>query len=360
MPFPSSRSAPESSPNRPFATKPKDHQRLAATDAIRGLAALAVCWHHFTLGQGNFLPDGLLKASGTYGWLGVAAFFVLSGFVIPLSLHSGGYHFRNYGAFLAKRFIRLHPAYLTGLTLVILLGYASSLSPLFSGPEFKPTAPQILAHAFYACEFTGTPWLCPVFWTLAIEVQYYLLMGLAFPLLAHPSRAVRIATCATAAALATVISPTALVSHWFFLFLLGCSVFQFRAGIIGKAEFLAQFACFSLGTHLTLGLPTAAAASATALVLGFFHGRTPAILSSLGTISYSLYLVHVPIGSRVINLAARFTDSLFARTAILALALVASIAAATVLFRVVELPTQRWASRIRYRTPKPASPPPSP
>ena len=360
MPFLSSRSSPGGSPVREVPVPSRDHQRLAATDALRGLAALAVCWHHFTTGNGEFLPDGPLKASGTYGWLGVAAFFVLSGFVIPLSLHSGGYQLRNYGTFLAKRFMRLHPAYLTGLALVILLGYISPLFPLFAGPEFKPSGPQILAHLFYACEFIGTPWLCPVFWTLAIEVQYYLLIGLTFPLLAHPARTVRITTFATAAVLATVISPTALVSHWFFLFLLGCSVFQYRVGIIGKTEFLVQTACCSLGTHLTLGLPTAAAGSATALLLAFFQGRTPAILSSLGTISYSLYLVHVPIGSRVINLAMRFTESLTARTAILALALLASIAAATFLFLAVELPAQRRSARIRYRAPEPAAPPPNP
>jgi peptidoglycan/LPS O-acetylase OafA/YrhL len=340
--------------------KHPDQHRLAAADALRGLAAMAVCWHHFTQGNGAFLDDGLLKASGHYGWLGVAAFFVLSGFVIPLSLHSGGYQVRNYGVFLAKRFIRLHPAYLAAVALVILLGYASSLSPLFAGPEFKPTAPQVLAHAFYACEFTGTRWLCPVFWTLAIEVQYYLLIGLVFPFLAHSSRPVRLATYAGAAALATLISPPSIVTSWLFLFLLGSSVFQLRSGIIGKAEFLAQLACFSLGSHLTLNLPTALTASATALLLAFHRGHVPALLSALGTISYSLYLVHVPVGSRVINLAARFTDSFTARTAILALALIASLAAAAALYRFVELPSQRWSSRIRYRPPEPAPPPPNP
>src|SRR6266496_2565885 len=61
-------------------------ERVEIVHCLRGLAAVAVCWFHFT---GHSL--GLLKQSGVYGWLGVEVFFVISGFILPYALYSSGY-----------------------------------------------------------------------------------------------------------------------------------------------------------------------------------------------------------------------------------------------------------------------------
>src|SRR5580698_10448489 len=53
--------------------------RLQAVEYTRGVAAFMVMWFHFTY----LLPDGVLRASGLYGYLGVEAFFVITGFIIP-------------------------------------------------------------------------------------------------------------------------------------------------------------------------------------------------------------------------------------------------------------------------------------
>src|SRR5215210_4781626 len=74
---------------------PKDErERIHGLDFLRGVASLAVCWFHLT----SFTyatPDGwfysALRRTGTYGWLGVEVFFVISGFVIPYSLHRAKY-----------------------------------------------------------------------------------------------------------------------------------------------------------------------------------------------------------------------------------------------------------------------------
>ncbi|MGA1296932.1 MAG: acyltransferase family protein, partial [Burkholderiaceae bacterium] len=65
--------------------------RIQSLDALRGLAALAVAWFHITHG-GKLLAGSshpLLQAAawfGSVGYHGVTLFFVLSGFVIPLSM----------------------------------------------------------------------------------------------------------------------------------------------------------------------------------------------------------------------------------------------------------------------------------
>src|SRR5947209_12608451 len=92
------------------AGKPK----IGIVGALRGFAALAVCWFHFTFGQ---TPG--LKWTGQYGWLGVHTFFVISGFIIPYSLYQYRYSIRDYLRFVGKRLARLHPPYLASIAVVI-------------------------------------------------------------------------------------------------------------------------------------------------------------------------------------------------------------------------------------------------
>src|SRR5689334_14543570 len=91
--------------------------RISTVDSLRGIASLAVCWFHLTNGNPSFLTGGPLKSSGTYGWLGVEMFFVISGFVIPYSLHKAGYDLKSFGTFVAKRIIRLDPPYLVSIVI---------------------------------------------------------------------------------------------------------------------------------------------------------------------------------------------------------------------------------------------------
>lgn len=206
------------------------------------MAALAVCWFHltsFTYGT----PDGplyaILRRTGTYGWLGVEVFFVISGFVIPYSLHRAGYRFNCYPTFLLKRIVRLDPPYIVTIVLVLLLGFAYAL---YSGRPFEiegqtMTTTQVLLHLGYINVLFGYEWLNPSFWTLAIELQYYLLIGLLFPLVGSRRRAVRlIAFAAIAPASLTagdgILPDTGgapfsnFITRFVFLFLLGIIAFQ--------------------------------------------------------------------------------------------------------------------------------------
>ena len=91
---------------------PPRGRRVEILEPLRGLAALAVAWFHFTNATG-LLPEGWLRASGRYGWLGVEVFFVISGFIIPYSLFNAGYRFpRHAGRFILKRIVRLDPPYI--------------------------------------------------------------------------------------------------------------------------------------------------------------------------------------------------------------------------------------------------------
>jgi peptidoglycan/LPS O-acetylase OafA/YrhL len=313
------------------------------------LTGFAVCWFHFTHGNPEFLPDGYLKSSGALGWLGVEIFFVISGFIIPYSLHNGGYQIANFFKFFIKRIIRLDPPYLISIFLVLALGFASASTPGFRGPPFEPSLAQVLLHLGYVNVLFGYPWLSPVFWTLAIEFQYYILIGLLFPAIAHRSAVVRTLIFSSFAWLALVFPENQFLFHWIFLFMLGMAAFQLRVGIVERRQFIFWVALLGFGAWHVGGIPIAITGIATSLLLGLVDAKMSKEMLFFGQISYSLYLLHVPIGMKVINISLRFVHSIAGKVAVLAAALTLTIAVAWLFYKYVERPAQQWSSSMRYR-----------
>lgn len=332
---------------------PSTTTRLPTVDALRGIAALAVCWFHFTNAVPDFDLPAPLRLSGGDGWLGVEIFFVISGFIIPHAMHAAGYRLGDFGRFLLKRIIRIDPPYLAAIALILAQAWAVSALGLQSGQSADFTAMQVLLHLGYLNAFAGYDWLSPVFWTLAIEFQYYLAIALIFPFVAT-ARPIRHALLFAGVGLAAWLLPQeALVFHYGFLFLLGVVTFQTLNGFLDRSRYLAAVSVGALGTAFTLHWSIAAVGLTTALLIAFVPGRRVRVLAFLGLISYPLYLLHIPIGTRLITLSLRWHLGWVENLGVLALALAASIGAAWLLHLRIERPAQRWASAIRYRRPPP-------
>lgn len=325
-------------------------QRLPTLDALRGIAVLGVCWFHFTNGEPTFLPDGFLKSSGAYGWLGVEIFFVISGFIIPWSLRRGSYQVADYGRFLLKRMIRLEPPYLVGIGVVLAVNFIASEFLEYRGlPQFSFV--QLVLHLAYLNVFFGYPWIDPPYWTLAIEFQYYLLMGLVFPAIAHRSVVVRASTFGSLALLAYSVSERQFVFHWLFLFMLGVAAFQLRADLIKRRQYYLWAGLLGAGAWHLQGHLFAIVGVSTSLLLGLCDANIKRPFLWLGRISYSLYLLHGPVGMSIIALgqtSAPANSGGQAGCGTLAAALVASVAAAWLLHKFVECPARQWSANICY------------
>jgi peptidoglycan/LPS O-acetylase OafA/YrhL len=136
--------------------------------------------------------------------------------------------------------------------------------------------------------------------------------------------------------------------HWLSLFVMGMLCFQKHSKVIATAEFCLSLIAALGCALLALGTSVAVVGLGAALIIAF-RPFTVWPLLFLGQISYSLYLMHVPIGGRIINLGARFAASQSERAVVLLVALSCSLLAGYLLYRLVEVPSQKWASRISYR-----------
>ncbi|MBL8330544.1 MAG: acyltransferase [Rubrivivax sp.] len=319
--------------------------RLTEVDQLRGIAALAVTWFHLT----NQYPEASwVRQSGFHGWLGVEVFFVISGFVLPWALFGSGYSVqRDFGRFMARRLIRLEPPYLVSIVLVILLWYASAAMPGFAGKPPDLSAVQVASHLGYLTGLLGEAWLSPVYWTLAIEFQFYLLLAMTLPIWLHPRPLVPLIASAMICALGAVVSDKLLPHYWAY-FAMGIAVFRARVGLDSSAQLLA--ACTLMAAILVaLGrMPLAAAVGLGAVLVLSVPRHIPsvALLRWLGAISFSLYLVHVPIGGRVVNLMSRLGDSTTIQFVASLMALALSLLAAQVFWWLIERPSMRWAASL--------------
>jgi peptidoglycan/LPS O-acetylase OafA/YrhL len=321
---------------------------LSSLDLLRGLAALAVCYFHFTHGNPDFLSKtNLLYQSGRYGFLGVDVFFVISGFVIPYAMYRGMYRFKNFGKFLLKRVIRIEPPFIASIILVIALNWLSTLSPYYRGAGFTIDFTALALHLGYLNAFFQYPWVNDVYWTLAIEFQYYIIIALIFPLLIHSKKYFSFIALGVFGMMGFFITGHNFIFNYGLLFVVGILLFQFRIGYLKDAEFGTLLLIALLMIFVKFDKRYLVAALLPYFFILYFDFNNK-ISKFLGNISYSLYLVHIPIGGRIINICETLFQGEQIRSVFVFVALAVSIFAAWVFFMVIEKPAMELAKKIGY------------
>ncbi len=324
---------------------------------LRGIASLMVCLFHMASGDAHYLPENnWLRQVCNFGWTGVEVFFVISGFVIPYSMFVKHYTMGNFWVFLKKRIIRIEPPYLVSVAIVILLNYVSTLSPYYHGAPFNPDWSNVASHVAYFNVFTGKKWLNDVYWSLAIEFQYYLLIALTFKLIVSENRYCRIGFFAAFGASSVLLATYGMfIFAYASFFMLGILLFQYTCNIISQREcLLLGLAIIGLSLYRH-GIMLTGISLATLLIM-LYVKRCPNWLRFFGAISYSLYLIHIPIGGRVINLSENFIHSVSFRMVVVFVAIAVSILCAVFYYRFIEKPFKSRAASIKYDQTTPAIP----
>lgn len=274
--------------------------RFLSIDALRGIAALMVLIFHYEE-MLYFVPTDQhvnLNVLWThYGLLGVELFFTISGFVILMSVEST----KNLWHFAIGRIARLYPAYLFSVLLTglyfLLLGEVSLTT--------------VGINLTMLQKFIKAPDLIPPYWSLAYELWFYILIGgIAASGYLHRITWFSLGWFAIAVPL-KLFAPNFMslltLVQFGHLFIAGIMIYLMTTG--RGTPFVKSLLAMCLAYSL-LGrtdwsmipiLPYVVACSIFMTLLylattGRLERFAPRCLVSLGQVSYSLYLLHIPIG----------------------------------------------------------------
>lgn len=316
--------------------------KITVVEALRGLAVTAVCFAHFgkPAGTGGTLPE-MFAAMEVYFRFAVHVFFLISGFVITYSMHMGKYELNDYFTFISKRFLRLHPPYLAALAISLAIAAISYHYRHLHNPE---TPLSIVKSLF----FLHAPSANPVFWTLKIEAQFYLFIGLFFPVLNKFPKATLLVSLPLFLFLSQYLGPACLdMLKWMPFFLTG--IIGFRIYIQDTDSHLEYFllGILIVFSFLFYGTGEALTAAATLFLMLGYRKPVHSALTYLGEISYSLYLIHFPVGIKFINLLQRYTAPglnwlLFIGASLL------SFCCALLFWRYIEKPFAKLSKKVKY------------
>lgn len=299
--------------------------RFEALDSLRGICALLVAMFHL-MSSGYLVNNSFIKNS----WLFVDFFFVLSGFVIASSYRNKLENGYSVSRFMILRLGRVYPLHLFMLGVLALAEVAKLLiGPTGlsqKAPWQTPNSPVELLQALGLLQVFANDhpvWNGPS-WSIAVEVWAYLLVSILLSVLGARARklfpvivvvSLTVLFLQGEPYLARMVGTAML--RCLAGFSLGMMTFDWFCGLqkkgkrVGSGAEWATLAMVVLFVSLTdADTPTnllAPCIFAGAVLIFAFQGgaisrflmRPPLML--LGTLSYSIYMVHTFIEARMID-----------------------------------------------------------
>jgi peptidoglycan/LPS O-acetylase OafA/YrhL len=317
--------------------------------ALRGIAALLVVIFHF---RTILVPSTDLDAYTHFfakGYLWVDCFFILSGFILCYVYGTRPSESRDdCNNFLWARFARIYPLHLAtllGLAAIQLCipRFTNQTAQIGDWNTFFLNLINIQAWGF----LSAFDWNFPS-WSISVEFAAYL----TFPLICIGLvKARRFTTCAITSALAL---PWVLghdnwerlaLYHGLPMFFAGILIFQIRLRLPQRTINLLQLISIgSLVAFLHFGLPDTLVVLCFAVMIYStqFDSGPARILSArpllaLGTWSYSIYMLHIPV--RIV--ASLFLAAKLSPPAFFVIVLASTIALGAASYRLFEMPVRR-------------------
>jgi len=320
---------------------------IPVLDSLRGLAAISVCIYHFVVGPINFVKDENVLNVFSYGKYGVQLFFVISGFIIPWSLHNKKYEIRNFFKFLFKRLARLEPPYLFSVLLVLLL-FLMRHYFLNENDIRVFTLNQVLLHIGYLIPFfEDYHWINEVYWTLAIEFQFYIFIGIAYLAFNSKSKVLHFLSFLSFLFL-HFFGGQQFLLYWLPVFLLGNLLFQVKKGIItNRAYYFYTLACLVFISFF-IGIPVLVSCLIATISIMYFENFNSFVGSWLGKVSYSIYLTHTIVGSAIINILSHHVTTSLGVFSVVTIGVICTILFSYFTYILVEKKSQKFSMKISY------------
>ena len=288
--------------------------RFYLIDALRGIAALwVVLFHTYEGGHIDdlvkMIPNFISHLIFEMGEVGVPIFFVISGFVIAHSVNKAHVNATYLMTFAIRRSIRLDPPYWGSMLLVILMAWLSATvkNESMDWPDYS----TMVAHFFYSQGVLGFDHINIIYWTLCLEIQFYLVFCLLIYFTQSLEKyfkhafqyvfffAAIISLLWPTHALTENVYPGLFLPYWH-AFLLGVFAYWSWQKRIPSLFFYCYAINILFSAYMTQSTFSIAATLTAVFVhecakFGYIAAANWRWVQFLGTISYSLYLTHNPI-----------------------------------------------------------------
>lgn len=298
-------------------------------DILRGLFCIIVMVAHIlrlSIYDDYFLT---IKIMEFVGRMGVATFFLISGYLF-LYLLEGKFKLKDYPKFLKKRFFRVYPIYFIGFLLLILVinigEFMSSdikyiyLSETICNNYYEKILEanlwDMISNLFFVAQIKNGLWINPVSWSLGIEMQFYLIIGFLvlilkkiprnFGYLFHVLFLLSLSTI-------SLLSDEADIINHFPSFVAGFLVYYLDKGRISFTLFLkaigVNFFLYFYGCEVDMmSFPVGVLLMS---ILVVYWKPQKSYFRFFSEISYTLYILHLPIIFSVVFLGYWFSQSEF-------------------------------------------------
>jgi peptidoglycan/LPS O-acetylase OafA/YrhL len=291
----------------------KENNRLTELDVMRGLAALSVLGYHYTAYFNRLYHHDSSVPLFESGAHAVNLFFIVSGFVIYMTLAKT----KKPMDFVVSRFSRLYPAYWCAAAITFLVVRTFGLPGLEVGPK------DLLVNFTMLQRYLGVKHVDNSYWTLSYELGFYVIMFSLFcfkaikrpilicvSFLAFQSAAIILARTGLLVPPASVAKILMLsFGHQFVCGIIFYLIYKERPANrwIHLVPLWALANEYFMPRALYGQIPPSAGVMLLFLVafylfiFGYLKWMRWAGLVWLGTISYTLYLIHQHIGYVVIR-----------------------------------------------------------
>ncbi|MFK7787425.1 MAG: acyltransferase family protein [Crocinitomicaceae bacterium] len=325
-------------------------QHVVILDVARGVCAFIVAlFHflHFESPQGSLFDtsDPFLNTIAPFMPGIVCVFFLISGYVLFLHLERSNYQLRNYGHFLLKRVIRLQ---LPLLACVLLILCINAVFQWYNGIPFTFSWNQFLSNITLTANFTGEAWYNPIFWTLSIELQFYVFIGLTFLLIRKSPFPWLLGLSVLAFALNCFCDTRGTVVEFGSYFTIGISMYLFHQKRFELIYILILSAIGILDFQVNQA-PLYYISSVLFIPIILFLSFRSRIIEFAGEVSFSFYLIHGAVGGLFLYFTARYADQFWQKLGLLIIALLISYAVGYIFYLLIEKTSARLGKKITYR-----------
>ena len=363
------------------------HLESVTVSYLRGLAALGVVMLHVRIflwaGWNDVHADksvgiwdkmcSWLSIPTPFGGIGVTLFFLLSGFCIALPYTKSAGRKLHFKEYFLRRFLRIYPPYFVAILLTALVELIlawEGLNHMTSANTYVSTLLMVQNYTTGSISSNGS------LWSLPIEMELYLVFPIVYYLLrTHTVKALLIVTAVVsfAAFTAYMLGAVWLGENFAKYWLLWCSgavlADYYAAGRLRKPPLSVKAVgllalIVALGGQMHQWVP-----GLLDFIYGIFfvvllwlglttevnwskriNGVGAKFLSTLGLISYSLYLIHYPFFKLCGALWVRYFGSKPINFLIPVCFALLAIPLAYLFYTLVEVPSHRWAKGVTKRT----------